>query len=96
MKLFKYKYLCLFLLLLVVLAMYTFSLFAKYIFPNILYQRTSYIYRTPNYYNWKYEDVFVTVDNEKTHGWYIPVEGSKGVVLFSHGNAGNIADRLNQ
>lgn len=74
--------------------MYTFSLFAKYIFPNILYQRTSYIYRTPNYYNWKYEDVFVPVRKEKTHGWYIPVEGSKGVILFSHGNAGNIADRL--
>ncbi|HOK09286.1 MAG TPA: alpha/beta hydrolase [Candidatus Hydrogenedens sp.] len=74
--------------------MYTFSLFAKYIFPNILYQRTSYIYRTPAYYNWKYEDIFATVDKGKTHGWYIPVEGSKGIVLFSHGNAGNIADRL--
>ncbi len=94
MKLFKYKYLYLFIILFIVFMMYKFSLFAKYIFPNILYQRTDYIYRTPDYYNWKYEDVFVAVGKEKTHGWYIPIEGSKGVVLFSHGNAGNIADRL--
>ncbi len=94
MKIFKYKYLYAFIILSIVFTMYTFSLFAKYVFPNILYQRTSNIHRTPNYYNWKYEDVIVSVGREKTHGWYIPHEGSKGVVLFSHGNAGNIADRL--
>jgi len=74
--------------------MCSFSLFAKYVFPGILYQRTSLVYRTPEFYQWKYEDVFVTVDGYKTHGWYIPCEEAKGVVLFSHGNAGNIADRL--
>lgn len=94
MKIIKYRYLYVFLILFVGFTMISFSLFAKYIFPNILYQRTSSIYRTPDYYQWKYEDIVVQVDNEMTHGWYIPYEKSKGVILFSHGNAGNIADRL--
>jgi len=94
MKIDKYKYLCIIIILFIVITMFSFSLFAKYIFPNLLYQRTSSIYRTPDYYQWKYEDVMVQVDKEQTHGWYIPYEESKGVILFSHGNAGNIADRL--
>ncbi|MGC8846378.1 MAG: alpha/beta hydrolase, partial [Candidatus Hydrogenedens sp.] len=94
MKIVKYKYLCIILILSITIAMISFSLFAKYIFPNILYQKSTYIYRTPDFYQWEYEDIVVQVDKKKTHGWYIPCEESKGVVLFSHGNAGNIADRL--
>ena len=42
-----------------------------------------------------YENVSPTTsDNEHLHGWYIPAEDSKGVVLFLHGNAGNISHRL--
>ena len=42
-----------------------------------------------------YEDVSLTTsDNERLHGWYIPAENSRGVVLFFHGNAGNISHRL--
>jgi len=42
-----------------------------------------------------YEDVsLTTADNERLHGWYIPAEDSSGVVLFFHGNAGNISHRL--
>ena len=42
-----------------------------------------------------YEDVsLVTSDNEKLHGWYIPAAEPTGVVLFFHGNAGNISHRL--
>ena len=42
-----------------------------------------------------YENVSLTTsDNERLHGWYIPVESSRGVVLFFHGNAGNISHRL--
>ena len=40
-----------------------------------------------------------TSDDERLHGWYIPATHSranmvKGVVLFFHGNAGNISHRL--
>lgn len=43
----------------------------------------------------EYEDVFLTTsDDERLHGWYVPAAGSRGVVLFFHGNAGNISHRL--
>ncbi len=42
-----------------------------------------------------YEDVSLTTsDNEQLHGWYIPAPDSRGVLLFFHGNAGNISHRL--
>lgn len=42
-----------------------------------------------------YEDVsLATRDNEVLHGWYIPATDPVGVVLFFHGNAGNISHRL--
>ena len=42
-----------------------------------------------------YEDVSLTTsDNERLHGWYIPAINSRGVLLFFHGNAGNISHRL--
>ena len=42
-----------------------------------------------------YENISLTTsDNESLHGWYIPAENSRGVVLFFHGNAGNISHRL--
>ncbi|MFB3079272.1 MAG: hypothetical protein ACE1Y4_14845, partial [Lysobacterales bacterium] len=43
----------------------------------------------------EYEDVYLsTSDDERLHGWYVPASNSKGVVLFFHGNAGNISHRL--
>lgn len=43
----------------------------------------------------EYEDVsLTTADDERLHGWYVPATNSRGVVLFFHGNAGNISHRL--
>ena len=43
----------------------------------------------------EYEEVYLTTsDNERLHGWYVPATNSKGVLLFFHGNAGNISHRL--
>lgn len=43
----------------------------------------------------EYENVTLTTsDNEKLHGWYVPAVDAKGVLLFFHGNAGNISHRL--
>jgi len=42
-----------------------------------------------------YEDVEITTgDGERLHGWYIPAADSRGVMLFFHGNAGNISHRM--
>ncbi len=41
------------------------------------------------------EDVyFDTEDNKRLHGWFFPLEGDAPVILFCHGNAGNISHRL--
>jgi len=45
-------------------------------------------------YGWPYEYVILPANGETTHGWYVPVSGARGTVLFSHGNAGTIGDRL--
>ena len=43
----------------------------------------------------EYENLSLpTPDGERLHGWYVPAAGSRGVVLFFHGNAGNISHRL--
>lgn len=42
-----------------------------------------------------YEPVeLVTDDNIHLDGWFIPAQENRGVILFCHGNAGNISHRL--
>ena len=42
-----------------------------------------------------YENVTLTTsDDERLQGWYVPAAEARGVVLFFHGNAGNISHRL--
>lgn len=50
---------------------------------------------TPRDAGFDYEDVTLeTSDGLKLHGWYVPAAQARGVVLFLHGNAGNISHRL--
>jgi fermentation-respiration switch protein FrsA (DUF1100 family) len=35
-------------------------------------------------------------DGVGVHGWFLPVKGSRRVVLVSHGNAGNVSHRLDR
>ena len=37
---------------------------------------------------------FETMDRVKLCGWFVPSESARGVILFCHGNAGNISHRL--
>lgn len=72
----------------------------------LLYFRQSrYIYyparkimNDPGDINLYFEDILLKAqDGATVAGWYIPAEGYRGsgnLVLFSHGNAGNIGDRL--
>ncbi len=36
-----------------------------------------------------------TADGERLHGWWVSGPDAKGTVLFFHGNAGNISQRIN-
>jgi fermentation-respiration switch protein FrsA (DUF1100 family) len=39
------------------------------------------------------EDAWFEADGHKLHGWYAEAKQPRAVVLFAHGNAGNISDR---
>ena len=53
------------------------------------------IWQTPKDIGLEYEDVSLTTnDGVVINAWYVPAKNEKGVVLFCHGNAGNISHRL--
>ena len=53
------------------------------------------IYANPDEIGLSYEAVsFEASDEVGLVGWFVPAEQSRGVVLFCHGNAGNISHRL--
>jgi fermentation-respiration switch protein FrsA (DUF1100 family) len=62
---------------------------------RMIYFPTKTLSGSPKGYGLAYEDVVLhPADGASVHGWWVPAEGARGTVLFCHGNAGNIADRL--
>lgn len=52
-------------------------------------------YEFPADYGFKSEDIFFeTDDGLRLHGWFLEAAEARGVILFFHGNAGNISNRL--
>ena len=50
---------------------------------------------TPHSIGLQFESVsFETTDGVRLSGWFVPSESARGVILFCHGNAGNISHRL--
>jgi len=50
---------------------------------------------TPDELNMDYREVyFLSEDGKRLHGWFFPLKGEYPVILFCHGNAGNISHRL--
>jgi len=49
---------------------------------------------TPQQAGMDYQEVTINAAGEKLHGWFVPAPQARGVVLFFHGNAGNISHRL--
>ncbi|MFI4923088.1 MAG: alpha/beta hydrolase, partial [Burkholderiales bacterium] len=49
---------------------------------------------TPQQAGMDYQEVTISAAGEKLHGWFVPAPHARGVVLFFHGNAGNISHRL--
>ena len=50
---------------------------------------------TPASAGMTYRDVFFeTEDGVKLHGWFVPAAGTPWVLLYCHGNAGNVSDRV--
>lgn len=72
--------------------------FMGYLFvfqSNYVYYPERTLVADPSDIGLDFEDVlFRTEDGIKLSGWFIPSQKSRGVVLFCHGNAGNISHRL--
>jgi fermentation-respiration switch protein FrsA (DUF1100 family) len=62
---------------------------------RLIYFPTSEIVATPDQIGLSYKSVsFKAPDGVKLSGWFIPADSPRGVVIFCHGNAGNISHRL--
>jgi len=62
--------------------------------PGMLFYPMARIEETPRNWGLAFEDVtFETEDDLSLHGWFIPRPGASRVLLFFHGNAGNISHR---
>lgn len=62
---------------------------------RLLYVPSGELTATPSDAGLDYEEVELTAkDAVKLHGWYVPHEAPRAVVLYFHGNSGNISERL--
>lgn len=67
----------------------------RFILPWIVLQPTAEITYTPESNGMAYEDVTLTTeDGVKISGWYVPAKFPRGTLLFFHGNAGNLSNRV--
>lgn len=80
----------------VVASLYILLMLFMFIFQSrLVYFPRREIAITPESVGLQYEDVYFRAeDGTESHGWYIPSDSSRGVILFCHGNAGNISHRL--
>jgi fermentation-respiration switch protein FrsA (DUF1100 family) len=63
--------------------------------PSYVYYPERVLIANPGSIGLDFENVdFETSDGVKLSGWFIPSDSARGVVLFCHGNAGNISHRL--
>jgi fermentation-respiration switch protein FrsA (DUF1100 family) len=83
-------------ILILVVGLYAGLAALMFFFQNrLVYFPLSRLALTPAAKGLIYEDVwFETSDGVKLFGWFVPAEPARGVLLFFHGNAGNISHRL--
>lgn len=69
--------------------------YLRYIEKKSIYFPLKRIEDTPQAAGVGYEDVFIkTQDGQTLHSWFIPQLDSSSVVLFFHGNGGNLSHRI--
>jgi fermentation-respiration switch protein FrsA (DUF1100 family) len=72
-----------------------FSCFYQHIENFFLFYPQTSLDSAPADWGLTYNDVyFDTEDGERLHGWFFPSKKDAPVILFCHGNAGNISHRL--
>ncbi|MBU3758307.1 MAG: alpha/beta hydrolase [Candidatus Omnitrophica bacterium] len=67
----------------------------KLMIASMIFFPEKAFYEKPADYGLIFENALIrTSDGVDLHGWYLPAPGAKAVLLFFHGNAGNISGRL--
>jgi len=62
--------------------------------PGIVFHPLDELAATPSDWGMEFEDIRLeSEDGTRLHGWYIPAGNASRVLLFLHGNAGNISHR---
>jgi fermentation-respiration switch protein FrsA (DUF1100 family) len=84
-----------YLLCLVLLIVTSFYLFYPKIENFFVFFPETAFDNTPHELNLRYRDIyFHTEDGERLHGWFFPLKEEFPLILFCHGNAGNVSHRL--
>ncbi len=84
-----------FILLLIVILIVASLVFYPGIENRFVFYPQSSFDLVPEQFGLEYKDVFfMSGDGERLHGWFFPLQTRGPVILFSHGNAGNISHRL--
>jgi uncharacterized protein len=84
-----------YLLCLIFLAGVSFYIFYSKIENFFVFYPQSSLEQSPEDLGLTYQDIFFdTEDGQRLHGWFFPLEGKSPLILFCHGNAGNISHRL--
>ncbi len=71
--------------------------YVRFLERSTVFQPNKIVLSTPQEVGIEYEDVyFPSTDNSRLHGWFVPAARPQDapLVIFLHGNAGNIGDRL--
>lgn len=66
----------------------------KILEPRIMFHPTLALELNPRLMGFEFDDVVIQSGSDKIHGWFIKGDKSKPLVIFYHGNAGNISHRL--
>lgn len=81
---------------LTILIFYIIIIVVVFLLQNkFLYFPEKKYFATPDDFGFPYEEItFISQDKLKLCGWFIPAKNPKSILLFLHGNAGNISHRL--
>ncbi|MBP9854400.1 MAG: alpha/beta hydrolase [Candidatus Omnitrophica bacterium] len=73
-----------------------FLLFVIYLESKSVFYPAKNISHSPDEAGLPFEDVFIPIQGNCIHGWFISRPQHTKTVIFSHGNGGNIGDRLDK
>jgi fermentation-respiration switch protein FrsA (DUF1100 family) len=83
-------------IVIIVLIIFYLNGYAKYLETHVFWPHKE-LEKTPEEFRLDYEDVFLEKEDGKVlHGWFLPDNNARYTLLFCHGNAGNISDRLHR